>query len=52
MNLLCSATDDSLSSQRYHESQSSVIDVNEHNEYYIEKILDKKIRYHHKYYLI
>ncbi|OAX77021.1 hypothetical protein ACJ72_08685, partial [Emergomyces africanus] len=31
---------------------SSVIDINECDEYYIEKILDKKIRYYQKYYLI
>ncbi|OAX77137.1 hypothetical protein ACJ72_08568, partial [Emergomyces africanus] len=36
----------------HHESQLSVIDVDEHDKYYIEKILDEKIRYHQKYYLI
>ncbi|OAX77407.1 hypothetical protein ACJ72_08295, partial [Emergomyces africanus] len=30
----------------HHESQSSIIDINRHNKYYVEKILDEKIRYH------
>ncbi|OAX76940.1 hypothetical protein ACJ72_08767, partial [Emergomyces africanus] len=36
----------------HHESQSSVIDIDEHDEYYIKKILDKKIKYYQKHYLI
>ncbi|OAX77774.1 hypothetical protein ACJ72_07923, partial [Emergomyces africanus] len=52
VNLLHLTADDSLSSQVHHESQSSVIDIDEHDKYYVEKILNEKIRYHQKYYLI
>ncbi|OAX77213.1 hypothetical protein ACJ72_08491, partial [Emergomyces africanus] len=36
----------------HHESQLLVININKHDEYYIKKILNEKIRYYQKYYLI
>ncbi|OAX77698.1 hypothetical protein ACJ72_08000 [Emergomyces africanus] len=36
----------------HHESQLSVIDIEECDEYYIKKILNEKIKYYQKHYLI
>ncbi|OJD16901.1 hypothetical protein ACJ73_08840 [Blastomyces percursus] len=52
VDLLRSAAEDPLPSQIRHEPQPPAIDVDGHEEYYVEKILDEKIRYRQKHYLV